>query len=72
MWIELIEKKDIKKNPPIKIEPPPYDEYELRCIVWETKECVFKDELAECNDLFVRGGFEIIILFLRGCLLRFM
>ncbi len=25
-------------------------------IVWETKDCVFKDELTKSNDLFARGG----------------
>lgn len=28
---------------------------ELRVIVWETKECAFKDEAEKCNDLFVSG-----------------
>lgn len=28
----------------------------MRVIVWETKECVFKDEVTKANDLYARGG----------------
>jgi len=28
---------------------------ELRVIVWKTDDCVFKDELEKCNDLYVSG-----------------
>ena len=28
---------------------------ELRVIVWETMDCVYKD-FEECNDLYARGG----------------
>lgn len=30
--------------------------YELRVIVWETKDCVVKDEITKSNDLYARGG----------------
>lgn len=56
MWIDLVERSQAKANPMVKIEPPPRYEFELRAIVWETKNCVFKNELAKCNDLFGRGG----------------
>ena len=38
------------------IEAPPKINFDLRAIIWETKNCVFKDELEKCNDLYVRGG----------------
>ena len=56
MWIDLIEKKDVKAHPMVHIEAPPRYEFELRTIIWETKDCVFKEELSKCNDLFSRGG----------------
>jgi hypothetical protein len=56
LWIDLVEKSLAKQNPVIKIEAPPRYEFELRTIVWETRNCIFKDELAKCNDLFARGG----------------
>lgn len=37
------------------IERPSYLEYELRCIIYATEDCVYKDKLEGCNDLFVRG-----------------
>lgn len=55
MWVDLIERKNWESMPPEKIHAPPYDEYELRVIVWGTKGCVFKDIAESCNDLFVRG-----------------
>ena len=45
MWVELIEKRKARSTPKAKIAPPPRYEFELRTIVWETKECVFKDEV---------------------------
>jgi hypothetical protein len=40
----------------IQIEPPIHVNFELRTIVWETRNCVFKDELEKCNDVFCKGG----------------
>lgn len=54
MWIELIPPRQI--TPPVHIFPRTQFEYELRVIVWETKDCVFKDELAGCNDLYAQGA----------------
>ncbi|KRX05452.1 C2 domain [Pseudocohnilembus persalinus] len=55
-WIEVIPKKDLKFNAPLYIFPPPQYEFELRVIVWSTRNCVFKDEFEECNDVYVKGG----------------
>ena len=41
MFIDLIPMK--KNEPKIPIFPRCQEEYELRAIVWETKDCVFKD-----------------------------
>ena len=43
VWIDLIEKKDWLRNPPIKIHPPPYEPFELRIIIWSTKDCIYKN-----------------------------
>lgn len=56
MWIDVILKSRIKSLPRIKIEPPPYDEYELRVIVHATKDLDFKDVLEKCNDVFCTGA----------------
>jgi hypothetical protein len=56
MWIELIEKKDLKERIAIPIKAPPKYNMELRAIVWSTRECVFKDEAEKCNDIYARGS----------------
>jgi len=53
MWIDIIRPMD--KQPPTVIFPKVQLPYELRVIVWEAKDCVFKDEMSESNDLFGRG-----------------
>jgi hypothetical protein len=45
MWVDLIEKKDVRKILKEKIGPPLQYEFELRVIVWETMDVVFKDEV---------------------------
>lgn len=37
------------------ISPLPKEEFELRVIIWGTRDVVFKDELTKCNDLFLIG-----------------
>ena len=56
MWIDLVEERNAKQTPLIQIEPPLRLDFELRVIVWETKNCVFKDELEKCNDMFCKAG----------------
>ena len=56
LWAELIPKKDISSRPMEKISPEPNYDMELRVIVLSTNDCVFKDEIEKCNDLYVKGG----------------
>lgn len=56
MWVELIPKSLIRQTPPLAITRPLRHECEIRVIVWETKDCVFKDEAEQCNDIYVRVG----------------
>lgn len=56
MWVELIPKSVIRTTPAIPITRPLRFETEIRVIVWETKDCVFKDEAEKCNDVYVRIG----------------
>lgn len=55
MWVDVIEKEKIKTVPLVMLSPPPRYEFELRVIVWSTKDCEYKDEIEKCNDVFVRG-----------------
>jgi hypothetical protein len=42
-------------TPKDDISPPPREQFELRVVVWGTRDCVFKDEVTKCNDLYLRG-----------------
>ncbi len=37
------------------LERPVRIDFELRCIIYETREVELKDRLEKCNDLYVRG-----------------
>ena len=50
-----MESKEASANPAINITPPPREDWELRVIVWGTRDVVFKDEATKCNDLYARG-----------------
>eukprot|EP01006_Ploeotia_vitrea_P043964 TRINITY_DN66795_c5_g1_i1.p1 TRINITY_DN66795_c5_g1~~TRINITY_DN66795_c5_g1_i1.p1 ORF type:complete len:1371 (-),score=823.25 TRINITY_DN66795_c5_g1_i1:1409-5521(-) len=51
MFVEILSKSDAKRTPPRVIAPPPPKEFELRVIIWETKDCVLKD--GDKSDIFV-------------------
>ena len=40
-WIEIMDPKTAKARKPVDVRPPPREEFELRLIVWETKDVVF-------------------------------
>ena len=54
LWIDILNPKS--KEPMTVIFPKLQLEYELRVIVWETKDCIFKDEIRKSNDLYARGN----------------
>ena len=54
IWIDIISAKS--REPRTVIYPKLQLAYELRVIVWETADCVFKDEVTKANDLYARGG----------------
>lgn len=56
LWVEIIPKVLALKYPKLDFIPPPKYTFELRTIVWSTIDCVFKDELEKCNDIYCRGG----------------
>lgn len=56
MWIDILPAKS--REPATVIYPKEQLPYELRVIVWQTKDCVFKDEATKANDLYARGGVQ--------------
>jgi hypothetical protein len=47
--------KEAGSTPRIDITPFPREEFEIRVIIWGTKDCVFKDPATKCNDLYLVG-----------------
>jgi hypothetical protein len=43
LWLEILSPQEAKINPLLDLKPPSPMEYELRVIVWETKNVVIKD-----------------------------
>ena len=56
-WVELMTPKEAKIRPKVDIRPFPKRDFELRVIVWGTKDVRFSDEFTEANDLYCKGTF---------------
>ena len=54
-WLEILDPKEAASNPRIDISPYPKEEFELRVIIWGTRDVVFSDLTTKCNDLYVTG-----------------
>ena len=50
-----METKEAAANPKIDITPLPREDYELRVVIWGTRDVVFKDVATKCNDLYLVG-----------------
>jgi len=51
MWVDIMTPQEARTIPVENITPPAPVDYELRCIVWETRKVPFKD--ATMSDIFV-------------------
>eukprot|EP00743_Colponemidia_sp_Colp-15_P008352 GILK01009071.1.p1 GENE.GILK01009071.1~~GILK01009071.1.p1 ORF type:complete len:1605 (-),score=326.59 GILK01009071.1:77-4891(-) len=58
MWVEILRPKEAVAQKPLRIAPPPQEPWELRVIVWDTKQVKYKDALSKMNDLYARGTFK--------------
>lgn len=57
MWIDLISGNS--REPRTVVYPKTQRPFELRAIVWETKDVRHKNELNGSNDLFAKGGLHL-------------
>jgi hypothetical protein len=55
-WVEIMDPKMAAANPAIDVSPPPKEDWEVRVIVWGTRDVTFADEATKCNDLYVKGS----------------
>ena len=57
-WVDILNKDDTDRFPPVDIKPPPPEKFEMRLIVWKTRDVVAMDTVTNQNDLFVRCWME--------------
>jgi len=57
-WLEILDPKIASNTPRVDISPPPREEFEVRVVVWSTRDVPFKDELEGCNDLYLKGSLN--------------
>ncbi|EQC29478.1 hypothetical protein SDRG_12726 [Saprolegnia diclina VS20] len=58
LWVDILTPKEAANYPPVDIAMPPAQHYELRVVIWKTKEVPSFDEITDMNDLFVRASLE--------------
>lgn len=56
MWIDILGTRN--KEPKTIIFPKVQNIYELRVVIWKTKDLVTKNGVGKLNDIYVRGGIE--------------
>ena len=55
MWAEIMQKDNKEAvNPPLNILPEPVEEYELRLVIYKTRDIENMD-WEGCSDIFVRA-----------------
>eukprot|EP00743_Colponemidia_sp_Colp-15_P011268 GILK01012542.1.p1 GENE.GILK01012542.1~~GILK01012542.1.p1 ORF type:complete len:1447 (-),score=299.86 GILK01012542.1:238-4578(-) len=58
LWVDIMPEAEARRVPMLNITPPPPEPWELRVIVWQTKDVVPKDTITDQNDLFMRCWME--------------
>ena len=57
-WVEMIPAKMVKFHPLIDITPLPPKPFEIRIVVWETKDCPALDPVEKMNDMYITVEIE--------------
>eukprot|EP01051_Picozoa_sp_SAG22_P001984 SAG22_NODE_84_length_21617_cov_48.600102_7_plen_216_part_00 len=58
LWVDILSAADAAKKKLIDITMPPGEPFEMRVIIWKTKEIPAMDEWAGTSDLYVTGELE--------------
>ena len=58
LWIDILTPALASRYPPVKIAPPPPQEYEIRCIVWGTRNVKGEENGGAGSDYFIRAQFH--------------
>jgi hypothetical protein len=54
LFIEIIPASSSQKR--VEIKPQIPEDFEVQAVIWETKDCVYKDVVSKSNDMYVTGG----------------
>ena len=58
MWVDILPPPMAKRFALIDITPPPPQLFEIRLIVWRTKEVQYRNKILRRSELFVRAWVE--------------
>jgi len=58
LWVDILTPAEAAKTPPIEIAPPSRQDFELRVVVWNVKDAIFRDTSRFMNDIFVSGSLR--------------
>lgn len=53
LWVDILTPEEAIKTPKESLSPPLPRDYELRVIIWETRNVIFKDK--GMSDIFITG-----------------
>lgn len=58
MWLDILTLHEASTQPPLNIAPPPPEDFEVRLIIWQTKDVQMKGKLLKTSDMFARAWLE--------------
>eukprot|EP00941_MAST-03F_sp_MAST-3F-sp1_P004856 g4856.t1 len=58
MWVEILTPAEAVKYPMTNISKPPPEEFQLRMVVWKSKDVPNFDDLSSMSDLYVKSWME--------------
>ena len=58
MWVDILTPAQAKQYPRINIAKPPPEKFQLRVIVWKSKEVPNFDDMTDASDLYVKAWLE--------------
>ena len=58
LWVDILSAEEAKLYPPDDVHLPPIKNFEVRVVVWKTKDVVPMDYFEQMNDLFIRVSIE--------------
>ena len=58
LWVDILTPQQAARYSKWDIALPPPEEFEIRCVVWKTKNVIPGDTLTNMTDMFIRGWVE--------------